>query len=745
MKKLISAVICVVFLLNLISSPIAQGNNSQQVIRVKIASMGEPQQLVVELHGAYQLKEDDELILTEGSYKLSYTIDGIKMIMPNGQTSQYKTVTFQPLMDQSFAIMNNTSYGVRVYLNQLSFSKTTKGIQVINTINIEQYLYGVLPAMMNEDWEAEALKAQAVVARTYAIGSIQPLAVYDVTDTEEYQAYLGFLPNQTTIMQAIDTTQNEVLKFGNKYAEAYSTLSNGGEIESSEAAWHHVLPYSVNKKDEYDINHEDNQFANWTSKVNKEEIDSYLAQKIMAHCEEALIAKGYKVNEQNIAVQQIKAIDLLQKTKSDRLKLANITVSIKLINDENKEYLLDVTFSLDNEAFKQMFNIVSDRVSGDELADAFMLYGRGYGHGVGLSRYGADQMAKEGHAYEEILEYYYPSTYLYQMTPEITPKKLPHIKEWQETYNPFEAIVNKNKPLFGFGTINNEKDVVEVRQGPGKQYEVIDEISDCTRVAVYKAEGDWLHILAGTITGYVKAIDVDMDDPIETQNKVPKKQAIIQDYVVYDALPPEDDKRLRVANWIQQGQNSGPSTKNHLAGMSEVIWLVETVNEEGLEENNQDQNSTINDESEQKEYKQIRKTTVAVCTDLLNIRKQASINSEIIGQVTGGSKLIAIGEQGNWLAIEQDKGIAFVDKSYVELINIPVEYLGNNKYELARVAVDYTNLRQYPNHDGVVINQLHQGRMVEVLNEFALWCYVKDGTNKGYVHNAYLIFEKTSM
>jgi SpoIID/LytB domain protein len=735
MKKIVAMFCCVVFLFYLINAPFVEAGTSETLIRVKLASMGEVKQVSIELAGGYQIKEDDEIQLKDGQYDISYTSTGIEIINFDGLVSEYKKITLIPTTDESLVWIENPTYGLCAYLGYISFTSIDTGLEIINTINIEPYLCGVLPTMMGNEWAAEALKAQAVVARTYAMCQVQPLNKYDTTDTVEQQAYIGYRGQETNIINAINETRGQTLKYGSKYVEAYSTLSNGGVIESSQDAWQHYLPYSVVKKDEYDTKHKDNQFANWTKIIKKTEIDSYLEQRIISQCQEELKNNGYEISQYNTTIQEIKAIELIKQTISHRVKQVNTTVVMKMVDTEKKEYMLEVCFSLDDEAFKQVFNVVSERVSVDETLDSFILYGGGYGHGVGLSRYGTDQMAQEGESYDAILSYYFPNTYLDQRTQQKSEQVVPQINTDRASNNPFELIIDKEEPLFGYGTITGNQEI-DIKQGPGVQYETISSAVNKLKVAVFEVNGEWLRVNAGDETGYIQSEFVNMDEPIETQQKMPNKQAVIEVTITTEALPPEDDKRTQLAKIVRN--NSGPTTNNHQAGMGQLIWLIEEVDQQ---ENLADQTTEELLAKEKTEIHKIQKTTVSVCANLLNIRSDASVESAIIGQVRGNTRLIAIAEKGNWLAIQHNTGMAFVDKSYVEKVIASFNTWEIYGKESAVIASNNTNFRQQPNTVAAIINQLQKGTMVEVVSEENLWCFVKVENTKGYIHNAYLIFE----
>ncbi len=135
------------------------------------------------------------------------------------------------------------------------YRRVTGGnINVINVVNIEDYVKGVLPYEMSPSWPLEALKAQAVCARTYALLQTKHYKSYkfDVCNTTDCQVYYGTNKASSLSDQAVDETQGMAATYGGSYAELYYYSSNGGASESSENVWTKALPYLVGKLDPYE-------------------------------------------------------------------------------------------------------------------------------------------------------------------------------------------------------------------------------------------------------------------------------------------------------------------------------------------------------------------------------------------------------------------------------------------------------------------------------------------------------------
>ncbi|AIS51373.1 stage II sporulation protein D [Thermoanaerobacter kivui] len=263
----------------------------------------------------------------------------------------------------------------------------------IQKMDLEEYVKGVVAAEMPAEFEMEALKAQAVAARTYALSKeialggkgceLHPGA--DVcTDPEHCQAWQSekelrdkwgenFDKYYAKISQAVEDTKGLVLVYENALiVPAYHAIS-GGKTENAEEVWQNKIPYlrSVSSSGE-DVASK----YKTTVVVSKEEFISKIKQK----------EPSVKLNATNI-LSQIKDVERTQAGHVKSLKIGNVTFSGKDI--------------------KEIFNLNSTNFSFDGQKDNIVITVIGYGHGVGMSQYGANAMAKEGKKFDEILKHYY--------------------------------------------------------------------------------------------------------------------------------------------------------------------------------------------------------------------------------------------------------------------------------------------------------------------------------------------------
>lgn len=138
------------------------------------------------------------------------------------------------------------------YRGQIQVDVVDGKLRAIDIVGLEQYLYGVVPAEMPPTWSAEALKAQAIAARSYALATRQVGAPYDVFGDTRSQAYLGLSSEDPATDAAVDATKGQVLMYGGKVATTYFSSTSGGVTESA-ADWTGTpVPYLVSVPDPFD-------------------------------------------------------------------------------------------------------------------------------------------------------------------------------------------------------------------------------------------------------------------------------------------------------------------------------------------------------------------------------------------------------------------------------------------------------------------------------------------------------------
>jgi len=140
----------------------------------------------------------------------------------------------------------------RPYRGRLDVDVVDGKLRAVNVLGLEPYLYGVVPSEMPSTWSTEALEAQAVAARSYALATRQVGAPFDVFSDTRSQVYLGLSHESPVTSAAVDATKRQVLLYGGKVATTYFSSTSGGRTESSQNWNGKALPYLVSVPDPYD-------------------------------------------------------------------------------------------------------------------------------------------------------------------------------------------------------------------------------------------------------------------------------------------------------------------------------------------------------------------------------------------------------------------------------------------------------------------------------------------------------------
>lgn len=267
------------------------------------------------------------------------------------------------------------------------------GITVVNEVPLESYLYGVVPKEVSPSWHGNALRAQAVAARSYALAHRGTYGAqgFDVVDTIASQVYGGLGAETERTTKAVNDTRGEVLVYDGRPIDAMFFAHGGGYTEDSENVWGNAIPYL---------------------RAVEEPLNTYTEQpwRVTISVErlaDELKARGYDVGD-------IRRIRLSKLTKAP-MKKADRGVSgrVKIIVVEGKKGKKIISGNL----FQQMFDLRStmfDIEAGKK--GCIDVVGYGYGHGLGLSQWGAQVMAS-GHDgnelyYRVILAHFYRNTEL---------------------------------------------------------------------------------------------------------------------------------------------------------------------------------------------------------------------------------------------------------------------------------------------------------------------------------------------
>ncbi|MBB6454806.1 SpoIID/LytB domain protein [Salirhabdus euzebyi] len=313
----------------------------------------------------------------------------------------------------------------RPYMGAMYFTvEKEQNIRPINQLPLEDYLKGVVPFEVYPTWEIETLKAQSLAARTYAYIHLKENRQMD--DTIKFQVYGGYSSFDKT-NNAVEQTKGQIITYKNKPINAFYSASNGGMTESNNNVWNgDRKEYYPIKTDPYDPGHP------WEFSIHENQIDledlsfdpaQWLEMKErdqdkLSSIKQWLTNQGFK-NNKIISIPYFQIGD--EKTSGKRSVKGSITINFmyNLLGD----IILFDQLSLEDVSLSQIRPMIggtmfkSYYIDSLEKKDGFYtMKGRGYGHGVGMSQWGANEMAKTGKKYQEIIEFYFPGTSIKTLT-----------------------------------------------------------------------------------------------------------------------------------------------------------------------------------------------------------------------------------------------------------------------------------------------------------------------------------------
>ncbi len=255
-----------------------------------------------------------------------------------------------------------------------ALSHTDQQLTVINRLPIEQYLYGVVPKEMPATWHSEALKAQAVAARGFALANIGKFnhIGFDVCNTVNSQVYGGYESEKAATTKAVDETYGKVMSANGELVIPYYHSNSGGQTESSEYVWNEEVSYVRGIDDPYSL---DAPHAQWQSIITYDELE-------------------LKLLEKQIDIGRIIDVEIINMSPNGRVLELQITGN-------------DGSHSIFKQESRWVFGLKSNYFSISINNDAVTFNGFGYGHGVGMSQHGARVMAETGFGWQEILAHYF--------------------------------------------------------------------------------------------------------------------------------------------------------------------------------------------------------------------------------------------------------------------------------------------------------------------------------------------------
>lgn len=268
----------------------------------------------------------------------------------------------------------------RRYRGSLELRHRGAGLTAVNIVPVDDYLLSVVPEEMPTDWPAEALKAQSVAARSFALKSRGRHAAegYDLCTTTHCQLYKGIASEKTASTAAVRATRGEVLTYAGQPIEALFHTDSGGMTESSEDVWGSHVPYLRAVRDT------PLGTMPWSKTMSTADLEKKLA------------AKGHNIGRLRSIELSPLAVGRAAKdrTASGRVRAMTVTGTKGSV-------------TLSGTAWRSLLGLKSTLFSAKLTKDTVTFTGFGAGHGLGISQWSAKRLAETGKSYADILHHYY--------------------------------------------------------------------------------------------------------------------------------------------------------------------------------------------------------------------------------------------------------------------------------------------------------------------------------------------------
>ena len=755
------------------------------MVRVYLSSLGSPSRLDLTVVGNYSISTTGEFISSGSSLTVGFSSStGAITLTHNGIKTN---------MGTSFSLRRHSASGTNgikisqaresnnPYPGDLTFKAVSSGgrytLYTIANIYIENYLYGVLPYEMGNSTNIEALKAQAVAARTYTVRMMQNRAsgLYDVKDTTSDQVYRGTPLGNANCVAAVDATKGIVLMYGSSYITTYYSASNGGQTEIDRSGT--AYAYMKVKDDPFDYANPSSTvkkktvYADLTSSMNPSGLISLLKTKAVTK----LQSMGYSATQSNTTLQTLKNVTahtpkyaspsrlytkmdftLTAATKNSAGSSATATVTVTCDIFDELESLLSMGIqSLDNELW-----------SVSKSGSNFVLEARRYGHGMGMSQRGAMYMAKLGYTYDQILGFYYEGCKRVQHSFTNTILSADSSEEQVTVEQPADLEEEDTSACKGTVKLVSAGSSLAIRSAKSTTASLIGTAANGAIVDVLSNDGTWCFIRFGDLKGYVPANALSISGTPAGTEETPTSIIGFATVTASDFvnLREEGSMSARVVSTAPSGavltvfSQSGSWAKVQYnatvayANTGYISAVTSTYPSETVSSGSATATVSTSDG-----------------TGSVNLRATASTGAQVLAQIPSGTQVTVSSDDGSWCVVSYQGMTGYVMSAYISYTGDSLEpgadgegdgndgtgnedsgqgdggTEGDTQTPAVRTAIVTTeygslNMRAQASAGSQILTTIPRGALVEVTQEGSTWCGVRYNGISGYSMTCYLTF-----
>ena len=740
----------------------AQPAVGDNIVRVHLNSYGEPSSVTLNVTGSYKLETNNQPL--SGTVTVAANGTGIR-VTAGGNTYNLGGDIYIKAGSLAGSNLLQVNGGYR-YAGDLRILNKSGKLKLVNHVDIETYVMGVLPYEVSNSWPIESLKAQAVAARTYAYftmhSKVRTTVEQDLVNSTAHQVYYGYNSSYANCISAVNATKNTIMKTpGGQTVYACFSASNGGMTETGVASGAAAtnFDYLPLKDDPYDLAYALNT-TSYSGKVtvpktlSAADLKTSTAQPYKM-LREKLQASG--VNTGSIAGDvEVKSIVLSNPKVSNpdrQFTGANFVLGIPGAGDVTLNFG-PVTFSGSSTKYPFLSGILGlgnkfTMLALQDNGTNWIIASVRYGHGAGMSQVGAYQMAASGKTYHEILAFYYnvgTAASFVTMPWDVNSGTTPGAPGYTVT------TVSKK------GTVNTPGSTLNVRSGPGTGNDVVATLSHGAKVTINGQVADWWRVdLGNSKTGFVSSAFITLDpesQPPSTTDPPTTTEPPTTTNPPTTTDPPAGQTKTGKVNTPGTTLNvrSGAGTsyavigslkhndKITITGESSGWYKITYSGKTGYVS----AAFVILDGTATQTPPAPQTKTVYVNTpgSSLNVRSGAGTSFAVIGTLKHGEKITVTDHNNDWYKLTYSGKTGYISKSFTQA-NAPAAQTPSAPAPASKTAYVNTpgstlNVRSGPGTNSSIVGTLKHGEKITVTEENASWYKLTFNGKAGYVSRSFV-------
>ncbi len=745
------------------------------MIRVKLTRLGTRQSISFRTNCAYAIGGSTGRRIPSGA-NCTVTLSGGGLTLTVNGAQAAAGVSLELRRGSSGgangATFTSPSYS-GVYPGDLLFSVSSGSIQTVLRAYIEDYVVGVVACEMGNSFPTEALKAQAIAARTYALMVKKSSGSYDLVDNTSAQAFRGYNTG-SNVVAAVNATRGMVAYYNGSMARLYYAASNGGQTELAGNVWTSNLPYLVQKDDPYDYENTASVKKSYTFRrdFSANSLPDSVEDAMRSAVAAEFTKNGLSTAASGVIIESIDGIALHSPNypaPSRTYTKARFTVTARAGSSGARSVSFDLaTYDLLEGALGLGINS-SDNETYEvtETSAGFTLTARRFGHGVGMSQRGAQQMAsKYGMSYRDILTFYFPGIEVRTLeftdtTGNFSGGTAGGEENPESTQPPVEST-----GIYAVVRLSDSSSRLNLRAQPSASSSVVGKLAHGTRVEVLETRGDWARILYAGATGYVMKSYLQLEESVP----VPTPTAGVSPGQWATLTLSSTSGRMHV--------RQGPSTSTPSLDILSHGARVEVLGETGEWSNIRANGVVGYVKTQYLVFDAATATPVATPTPAptagvspgqwatlnlgsssgrMHVRQGPSTSTPSLDIIAHGARVEVLGEVGEWSNIRVNGVVGYVKTQYLVFGAQPAEdeeedlpLFGGSEdgesggaYATVKLSSSSSqlNVRASASTASRVVARLSHGFRVEVLGVSGDWVKIRALGVEGYVARAYLALE----